>query len=951
MSLACSDGSKNDTDDDSRSGSGGFHSLLGTGGEGSAAGGSGSGGAGPAVICTAEMEALVPLENTPGSCPAAGDGISIESAEFCLTLDPDSQTVRSLRPKADLSFDFAPSDRLAARSGNGYVHLGDLNLRLRETGQTSWQNVSTSVARAAVTALPSDEEVQASADLSPTLPELPVQITRSWSLVDGRLALRFVLQNHSASAVEIGGLGIPLVFNNIISGRSLEEAHERCSFSDPYLGRDAGYLQVTRLKGTGPALLVLPEEKTPFEAYGELLNLPGEDSEDPVPLFYDRTPRNQTFEGFHQWIVHSRAYAENEWSNVEPYNPASSHTLAPGESRTYGLRFVLSPSIRQIEDTLVRENRPHAVGVPGYILPQDVEARLFFRYPHAVTAFRVEPAGALDIFETNSTENCYRALTLRGNTWGRVRLTIEYADDSAQTVHFNVIKPAEQVVTDMGQFLTTEAWFVDATDPFGRSPSVMTYDREDDSIVTQSKQSWVCGLGDDGGATWLAGIMKLWGKPDAEQIEKYEEFVDEVVWGGLQYNEGPLMYGVKRTLFYYEPNELPPGYYDSDIDFSTWMAWPRAHTEQVPRSYNYPHVTALYFTLYQLARNTEGLVSHHPWDWYLTQAYETAVAMTTVGNQYAEFGVMDGSIFLETLNALKAEQWTSEATDLEARMENRADHWATLAFPFGSEMAWDSTGQEEVYVWSKYFGNDDKAQITLNAILGYMPTIPHWGYNGSARRYWDFIYGGAKIDRLERMLHHYGSSLNSIPVLSEYRDHPDDFHLLRIGFGGMMGPLSNIDEQGFPSMAFHAFADTLKWDARTGDYGLAFFGHAQGAGSYLVEHPEFGWLSFGGNLSRDGDTVVMTPLDSFRKRIYLAPVGLWLTLDSGQFESVTFSPSSKAVKIILAPSSVFVTTARLRIEKKSGLGSYAPTASLPVERGAFVVPLEADGASLELTPN
>jgi hypothetical protein len=100
-------------------------------------------------------------------------------------------------------------------------------------------------------------------------------------------------------------------------------------------------------------------------------------------------------------------------------------------------------------------------------------------------------------------------------------------------------------------------------------------------------------------------------------------------------------------------------------------------------------------------------------------------------------------------------------------MRGRAERWVKEAYPFGSEMPWDSTGQEEVYAWAKYFGYKDKADITLNAILGYDPAIPHWGYNGSARRYWDFIFGAShQYRRIERQLHHYGSGLNAIPVLS-----------------------------------------------------------------------------------------------------------------------------------------------------------------------------------------
>jgi hypothetical protein len=48
-----------------------------------------------------------------------------------------------------------------------------------------------------------------------------------------------------------------------MTGKTLEQAHARCSFSDPSIARDAGYVQVTRLNGHGPALLVIPEAGTP----------------------------------------------------------------------------------------------------------------------------------------------------------------------------------------------------------------------------------------------------------------------------------------------------------------------------------------------------------------------------------------------------------------------------------------------------------------------------------------------------------------------------------------------------------------------------------------------------------------------------------------------------------------------------------------------------------------
>ncbi|GAH85869.1 unnamed protein product, partial [marine sediment metagenome] len=243
--------------------------------------------------------------------------------------------------------------------------------------------------------------------------------------------LQFVLKNMTGRSVEIGALGIPMIFNNIITRRSLEQAHEICSFFDPYIGQDAGYLQVTRLNGRGPALVVVPEGRTPFEAY-RLLKEP-------------MRPR-QTFEGTFEWMVHSLAYAKNEWKNADPWNPPTVATLTPGETKTYGIRFLLSPEIQDIEKTLTLNKRPVAVGIPGYILPMDLDARLFLNYGHKVASMKVEPEGAIEISKMPPTKGGWKGYTLRGRNWSRSRLTVTYDDGLQQSIHYYVIKPAAQAV-------------------------------------------------------------------------------------------------------------------------------------------------------------------------------------------------------------------------------------------------------------------------------------------------------------------------------------------------------------------------------------------------------------------------------------------------------------------------------------------------------------------------
>ncbi|MBW3552208.1 MAG: hypothetical protein KY466_01790 [Gemmatimonadetes bacterium] len=864
------------------------------------------------------------------------------AAGFRLGLVRASQTASSLRPAGQEGFDFTPSDWLERRSANLYHHLGDLTLRLREVGSGEWAEYSTAAARRPVTPLPASGRVLAAAELNPTLAAgIPLRVRRYWEVRDGSLALRFELRNEGASPVEIGALGIPMVFNNILMERDLDEAHAVASFHDPYIGRDAGYVQVTRLSGAGPALVVVPLEGTPLEAWR--------------PLLEDRTRRGITFEGFYEWMPHSRAYAEDEWSEAEPWNVPTSKTLAPGESRSYGVRFLLSPGIREIEETLLANERPVAVGVPGYVLPADLDAKLFLKHESPVRAITVEPAGAVTVTPARTTANGWREYAVRGKEWGRARLTVRYEDGIEQTIHYKVIKPAPQVAGDLGQFLTTEQWFEVPDDPFGRSPSVISYDYEARAQVTEDSRAWIAGLGDEGGSgSWLAAIMKQLIQPDRAELAKLERFVDGVLWGGLQYAEGEHEYGVRKSMFYYEPDDMPEGTYSDSIRYGGWSSWNREHAMTVGRSYNYPHVAAAHWVLYRLARNHRGLVRNHAWDWYLERAYRTGLAMVEHAPHYAQFGQMEGTVFVLILMDLQREGWSEQADALEAAMRQRAAVWESLGYPFGSEMPWDSTGQEEVYAWSRYFGLDEKAAVTLNAILAYMPTVPHWGYNGSARRYWDFLYAG-KLRRVERQLHHYGSGLNAIPVLTEYRYHPDDIYLLRVGYGGLLGSIANVTREGFGPAAFHAFPSTLRIDALSGDYGPNFLGHALNAATYVVEHPEFGWLAFGGNLAVEGTagrtTVRVQPRDAARSRVYLAPLGLWITLDAGTFRSVALAGDE--VRVTLSSATAHTARALLRVERPgapAGAAEFAPVGSHATDRGAWVIPLTDAPTEIVLRP-
>ncbi|MGD0890495.1 MAG: DUF5695 domain-containing protein [Terracidiphilus sp.] len=907
----------------------------------------------PLVAAAHSQAPRGPRALPPGPMIDGGE-ITLDSRDLSVELLKYSGTVARLSPKAETTLDYTPGDRLKERSADTFYHLGDLDLRIRVAGAATWTDVSTAFHRAPVTVVTADAG-RFSGDVTSSLPDgTPLKVIRTWAVEGGDLVLRFAVTNTGVVPVEVGGVGIPMVFNNIMNGRTLDQSYRTCSFYDPYIGEDAGYVQVIRLNGVGPVLLVVPDGHTPFEEWKPILDRRDRETGKGL-LSNDPTPRGTTFEGSYDWMVHSSAFAQSEWKGVNEWNPGTSQTLAPGESTTFGVRFFVAPDVRHIEATLAEHKRPVAVGIPGYILPKDIDARLFLRYGSPVRSIVSEPDGAVLIHDDGKNAAGLHAYTLRGQQWGRFRLVITYADGTVQSIGYRTIKPETEAIADMGRFLFHQQWFDDPTDPFHRGPSIISYDDEAGKQVRQDSRVWIAGLSDEAGAgSWLAAAMKEYLEPNAEEIQKLESFVDGVLWGHLQVNDGEHKYGVHKSLFFYQPALVPNFTYDPSLNWTSWTSWNKEGADDLGRSYNYPHVVSAYWALYRIARNTKGLAVKHPWDWYLNQAYETSLAMVSQAPYYTQFGEMEGTVFIRLLEDLKAEGWNDKAEKLEGTMRARADHWKTEPYPFGSEMPWDSTGQEEVYGWTRYFHFDDKADVTLNAILAYDPTIPSWGYNGSARRYWDFIYGGkAKYSRIERQLHHYGSGLNAIPLLEEYRAHPDDLYLLRVGYGGVMGPLSNIDEKGFASAAFHSFPDRMMFDPYSGDYGPNFFGHAVNTGTFLAHDDAMGWICFGGNVEDRKGIIHTTVLDSSRNRFFIAPLGLWITLDAGHLDSVDFDPKENLVRLHLAAASETSPTARLRLTQTTARTSAQPwtvASKTAADAGADVIPLQPGETVVTLRP-
>lgn len=855
-----------------------------------------------------------------------------------------SQTLASLNSTGN-EFDFLPSDRLAQLAFNGAHHLGDITLRYRASTGGAWTSVDSARARKPVTALNgTSQNVVAAADLTRTLPSgLPIRVTREWLRYEDDFAVRFnITNNNKNGSVELGSLGLPVSINNIFTGRTAEETQDRCDLADPYIGLNAGYVRVSHLEGTGNALVITPIGTTKFEAWRFLPEPEGNFSY-----------QSQTFEGNYEWQIHTLAYAQNEWSSSTPWNEPTSKTLQPGEVYSVGLRFSVAEKIQTIEDAVVKAGLPLAVGIPGYVVPADSTARLYLNHTSPVKS--IDAGGAFDIAELPGSDSAYK-LTPVVSAWGRARITILYEDGKTQTVHYKITKTAPSALADMGHFFSTAAYFNDTSDPFKRAPSIMTYDREVNEIVEQDARVWFAGISDEAGVgAYLATAMKQFSQPNAGEVSAVDDFVHETVVGTLQQNGS---FGVVASAFYYEPDAVNYTY-DSSIDWTSWTSWNRERAYTTRRAYNYIHPVATYWSLYRTARNFPDTKLRAEWSWYLGRAFNTTqycLSNKGANCDYALVGLMGEWVLGELLKDLKREGMTASASALEASMRYRANLWETQEIPFGSEMAWDSTGQEGVYFWTNYFGLPNTPSKTINSILAYMPTVAHWGWNGNARRYWDFVYG-AKIQQIERQIHHYGSALNSLPMLRSYEQSPqDNLYALRIGFAGNTAPLTNIDEGGFASAAFHSFPELLKWDPFSGDYGPGFLGLSLGQCVYVVKDPKFGVQAFGGDINEASSTASLTvvaPRDAVRKRVFVADVGLKVEISAGAIQKIVYDEEKQKLSLTVVPavsdSALQATSAIVWLEQPGSDAVEFTVAGAQQERGGFLVDLTSGSANVEVT--
>jgi len=593
---------------------------------------------------------------------------------------------------------------------------------------------------------------------------LPFRVIRSYETApdsngaDGAFIVRINIT--ALEDTRLGGFGFSQISDEFIGG-DLDTIARVNSLIDPHLGGDHGYTEWIRMTGNESLLATPATSQTSFEAWRPIME-------------------DCNYGGWeHEWLVLSAAWAhEGEWGTQRQapnqmsmaedlvalgiwgpnpltpipawrggqvmnlsgmaaryFNPPTFVELKAGEHVSYALRYSLAPNgPRTTPQALITAGEPSLRSVPGYTIGSDSNSSyLLITLPTSrgpPTGASVTPPGILSLSpsatlvgtQADGAISTYRfSVSPTGGGVGRARAAISLPDGSQAIAHYHVTPPFASQVAAVGSHWAQQAWLPrDYPDPFGRSASVMPWDREDGGHVLDDSRAYIVGLSDDAGAAQHLGFSsKVACAPTSSEVSRLDEYIDNTLYGvkpdvakppfrSLQTlpdsPEGPDH--IRMTVYYYcdSPGHCTSanGHFnysypmqdhcDAPVGGPNWCM-----TENMAnatyRGYNYPHSTSVWLAQYRVARNWDLLgagMSRH-WSQYLARAVALA---GNVGQ--ASVGFMDGTVFRELLNVL-CEETAFDPTNttlagwrdiLSANMLARAEMWATQDWPYGSEFAY-----------------------------------------------------------------------------------------------------------------------------------------------------------------------------------------------------------------------------------------------------------------------
>jgi hypothetical protein len=830
----------------------------------------------------------------PAGAPAAG---VMEKGAFRFTYDE-----RGLSGLANPQDPFGATLLPAGGRGGGRGQGGGATLGLTlsyRVGNGDWTSLSARNAK--WTAAPETGTVTYTNDGATA----PIKVVETYKTDGAVLDWIVDLESTGKTSARVGDLGISMPVAGP-SGENPVQLFEQGFLKHQFISGHGSFFYFVRASGAPPFLLVTPKPGTKLEYAGGGGGRGG-------AQVYVHSSRSGAMETRGTW---RQAHTALDLA------PAGK----PGSRVSYGFRLQWANSYEELRELLVQAGLFDIRVVPGMTVPENLTARFSLHTKANIEAIVAEFPDQTAIKLVGKPKPDHQVYEVAFKKLGENMLTIKHDGGRQTYLEFFVTEPMETLIKKRSAFLVNRQqikdpskWWNGVYGPYDMKAKVTRTIEDPDIFLDRMVYALTC---DDPGlskAPYIAAKNVTF--PDQKEIESLEYHIKNFVWGGLQRrdDERPYPYGVYGTPNWYVNRDPARRKAYADKLASPAGALRDLAKEHVWRSYDYPHVVMLYFHMYQIAKMYPEMSKYLDAAGYLNRAWETARAFYTYPYEiYPEYydtykwGLYNELIVLELIDALDREGFPDQASWLRNEWEKKVKYFVyDDLYPFRSEYAFDRTAFESTYAFAKYGATRD---MKADQNLWFDLKLKKWYSHPQVRRedsraFMDRQLASGLVVR--GWLNPAFYTLGSDPGVSymaamggwgvlDYAINfaPQPFDWLQLGYASYLSswclmntgrPETNYgfwypgpENDGASGWQFMSSKAGSAWMGSSypggvtvprgpwwydGEIDLGYGGALRMAATIVTRDPIFGWFTYGGSMSEQGNELTVIPRDGLRRRL------------------------------------------------------------------------------------
>lgn len=741
---------------------------------------------------------------------------------------------------------------------------------------------------------------------------------------DNSLLWDIEIENVTGNDLEIGELAFPLMVNDdyaeLYYDPGLEEAlstinnvdfartpirqkliHEQKVFVHHFIAGHSSYALVQRPLGDAPFLLVHPMMGTSFECLYK----------DPEAAFLSHV---NGWPGPDLLAVHSLATKDlRRWGKNPWVNGHTSVVLGPGEKKKYQIRFAFIDGYEAIRDELYKAGNLGIRVVPSMVVQENTDVLVELKSQSPVEKIDFLSDNIIVKNQRRVAEKTLLTLSFKGR--GQKSAKLHYGEGRSTNLHFYCIEDIESLLKARSEFIVDRQYYSNPDDPFHRFHGFLPFDYRVGSTFLDSDEVWEVGDSDESGFSeplFLAEKNVYF--PSKREVEVLETYVADCLF---KYIQNPETYEVRASLYWKER-----------IPSSPWGNWTKERSEATFRTYNYVHPANIYHALYRIGKRY-GLLTRKTPQEYLRMSYRTCMKWFSTG-PWKHIGLMEGSNSIHILGDIQGEGWIEEYNNLRQAMKDCEAQFVEDPYPYSSELIIDQTAHEQVYFFTKFFGDTAKNKKTVQVLKAL---------RGGNQPVW-FRYGN---DKRRDVCCWYNASLNGMALLDSFEESGDKDAFLK-GYAGVMSVMHNVLPDGMGFNFFICTPGVLDHEPpRTFESGEGLWGFLQAAKSYVMKDDAFGLIGCGCGVEVSGDRIIVTPKDGLRKRVRFVEEGVDLEATQGEISQLVFAKSPFAIELKMSDSTGVVKTAAVNIQ---GI----PKGAYRIRHGRTAKKIYSDGSLTASTP-